>query len=93
MAWGFIQELPAGREQYDEVDRQIAQDPQGLIVHTASEHGGGMRIIDVWESEDAYRTFEREQLFPALQAAGVDTSGGPPPLEGFEVHNMRPRRG
>jgi heme-degrading monooxygenase HmoA len=91
MAWGFISDLPVTREQYDRVDQEIAEDPEGLILHTASEKGGSMRIVDVWESEEAYRRFERETLFPALQRAGVDTSGGPPPLEGFEIHNMRGR--
>ena len=61
MAWGFIGELPISREQYDRLNGEIAEDPEGLILHTAAEHGGGMRIIDVWESEDAYRRFEQKR--------------------------------
>jgi hypothetical protein len=53
MAWGFIGELPISREQYDRLNGEIQEDPEGLILHTAAEHGGGMRIIDVWESEEA----------------------------------------
>jgi hypothetical protein len=90
MAWGFIGELPITREQYDQVDREIQGDPEGLILHTAAEHGGGMRIIDVWESEEAYRRFEQETLMPAMGRAGLEAPGGePPPLDSYELHNLR----
>jgi hypothetical protein len=90
MAWSFIGELPISRDQYDRLNGEIKEDPDGLILHTASEHGGGMRIIDVWESEDAYRRFEREILTPAMGRAGLEAPAGePPPLDGFEVHSLR----
>jgi heme-degrading monooxygenase HmoA len=89
MAWGFIQQLPVTRDQYDQVNREISEDPPGLILHSAAEKGGGIQVIDVWESEDAYRRFEQETLGPALGRAGVDTSAGPPPVEGYEVFNFR----
>jgi hypothetical protein len=94
MAWGFIGELPISRDQYDQLNAEIPEDPEGLILHTAAEHGGGMRIIDVWESEDAYRRFEQEILFPAMGRAGLQPpEGEPPPLDTFEVHNLRGRPG
>ena len=90
MAWGFIGELPISRDQYDRLNGEIAEDPEGLILHTAAEHGGGMRIIDVWESEEAYRRFEQETLMPATERAGLDApSGEPPPLDSYDVHNLR----
>ena len=92
MAWGFIGELPISRDEYDRLNAEIAEDPQGLILHTAAEHGGGMRIIDVWESEGAYRRFEEQTLFPAMGRAGLEPpQGEPPPLDTFEVHNLRGR--
>ena len=90
MAWGFIGELPISREQYDRLNGEIKEDPDGLILHTASEHGGGMRIIDVWESKDAYERFERETLMPAMERIGAQPpEGGPPPRDEYELHNMR----
>ena len=90
MAWGFIGELPISRDQYDRLNAEIPEDPEGLILHTAAEHGGGMRIIDVWESEAAYRRFEQETLVPAMGRAGLEApEGEPPPLDDFEVHNLR----
>jgi hypothetical protein len=92
MAWGFIGELPITREQYDRLNGEIAQDPEGLILHTAAEKGGGMRIIDVWESEEAYRRFESEILVPAMERAGLEAPpGDPPPLDSYEVHSLRGR--
>jgi heme-degrading monooxygenase HmoA len=90
MAWGFIGELPISREQYDRLNAEISEDPEGLILHTAAEHGSGMRIIDVWESEAAYRRFEEETLMPAMGRAGLETpSEEPPPLDSYDVHNLR----
>jgi hypothetical protein len=90
MAWGFIGELPISREQYDRLNAEIPEDPEGLILHTAAEHDDGMRIIDVWESEEAYRRFERDTLTPAMERAGLEApEGGPPPLDSYELHNLR----
>jgi hypothetical protein len=33
--------------------------------------GGGMRIVDVWESPEAFQTFGQERLAAAFQKAGV----------------------
>ena len=90
MAWGFIGELPISREQYDRLNGEIREDPEGLILHTATEHGDGMRIIDVWESEEAYRRFEQETLMPAMERAGMEApSEEPPPLDSYGIHSLR----
>ena len=90
MAWGFISELPIGPEEYDRVDAAITEEPEGLILHTSSEKDGRMRIVDVWESKEAYERFERDVLMPAVQrVVGEPPAGGPPPREEYEIHNMR----
>ncbi len=90
MAWGFISELPISLEQYDQVDKEIGEDPTGLILHTASKSDNGVRIVDVWESEDAYRRFESETLMPAVGRAGVPPPPGDPPKPvEYAIHNMR----
>ena len=90
MAWGFISELPVSREEYDRVNAEIGDDPPGLILHTASEKDGKMRIVDVWESKDAYERFEQATLMPAMSRIGAaPPAGGPPPREEYDVHNMR----
>lgn len=89
MAWGFIQELPVTVEQYDQVDREITGDPEGLILHTASKKGDRVRVIDIWESEEAYRRFEQETLMPAIGRLGMEGPAEPPPMDTFELHNVR----
>ena len=89
MAWGFIQDLPVSAEEYDRIDKAIGSDPEGLIIHTASEKNGRIRVIDIWESKDAYKRFEGEQLMPAIQRLGSQAPAEPPPMEEFEVHNIR----
>jgi hypothetical protein len=42
-----------------------------LLVHAAGESGSGFRVVDVWESEDAARSFG-ERLTPILQEVGVE---------------------
>jgi hypothetical protein len=44
---------------------------EGLLVHIAGEGANGFRVVDVWESEDAFRRFG-EKLMPVLQELGVE---------------------
>jgi hypothetical protein len=90
MAWGHIRDLPISSDEYDAIDAQIINDPPGLILHAASRWAGGMRIIDVWQSEQDYRRFEQEQIMPVMARLGRRPDPtGPPPATEFEIHNMR----
>src|SRR5256885_16851154 len=44
---------------------------EGLLAHVAGQGPNGFRVVDVWESEDAFRRFG-EALIPVLQEAGVE---------------------
>ncbi|MBI3048547.1 MAG: hypothetical protein HYY76_09595 [Acidobacteria bacterium] len=44
---------------------------KGLLVHVAGQGEQGFRVVDVWESEEAFRRFG-EKLVPILQAVGVE---------------------
>ena len=76
MAVGVLQEFEATRDQYDAVNEKLdpmSNPPQGLILHAASDIGGGkFRVYDVWESEDAWNKFRDERLGPAVaEVAGL----------------------
>jgi hypothetical protein len=46
--------------------------PAGLIAHFgAPGAAGGWQVIDVWESEDAFRRFLEEAVYPAAQELGA----------------------
>jgi hypothetical protein len=44
---------------------------EGLLVHIAGQGESGFRVVDVWESEEAFRRFG-ESLIPILQEIGVE---------------------
>lgn len=86
MAVIMIQTLPDGVPiaMLDAVTAKMdakANPPGGLIVHTHYEEDGRVRIMDVWESEEAFRTFQEERLMPAMKQVasenGMDLSDEP----------------
>jgi len=59
--------------------------PLGGSVHVAGPGPhGGWRVIEVWASEEEARRFLREELAPALRAAGAQ--GAPPSPEFWPLH-------
>ena len=44
---------------------------EGLLAHIAGEGPNGFRVVDVWESEDAFRRFG-EKLIPILRSVGIE---------------------
>ena len=70
------------RETYDESVRKLSggkahmESPadwpvKGLLVHVAGQGPNGFRVVDVWESEDAFRNFS-EKLVLIMKAIGID---------------------
>lgn len=56
----------------------------GCLMHVAGPADGGLRAVDVWESQEAFDAFLRERLQPALVQNGV----APPKVETWTVHTM-----
>lgn len=54
----------------------------GLLVHVTGETEQGFRIIDVWESEEAFGRFA-EAITPILEEAGIKND-----VETYEVHTL-----
>jgi quinol monooxygenase YgiN len=82
------QTMPEGTtvEFLDEVTRQmgvLTDPPEGLIVHTHFVEGNRIRVIDVWESADAFDAFRDARLMPTMQKvatdSGMDMAQAPPP--------------
>jgi hypothetical protein len=42
------------------------------VVHVVGPIEGGIRMIDVWESEADYRDFQKQHLYPALATLQKD---------------------
>ena len=43
----------------------------GLLVHAAGQGVNGFRVVDVWESEEAFRRFG-EKLTSIMEALGIE---------------------
>lgn len=89
----MVHDSPGGtKEQYDEVAGRLTDGKGldslddwpagGLLFHVAGPTDDGFRVIDVWESEEAFAAFG-ETIGPILQEVGFP---GEPKL--FEVHNF-----
>lgn len=90
MAVTFTLDMPGmTRDQLDGLVQQLGAGPgmvpEGQIAHIEAITDEGARIIDVWESADAYERFMQDRLRPILAAAGVPPIGTPPMLE---VHRV-----
>ena len=75
MPYVFVQDVAASWEQYARFADALAEPPTGLILHAAGPTDEGFRIVDVWESEEAWDRFRTERLSSASTDALL-----PPPL-------------
>ena len=81
------------REKYEEIVRILAGGKpltspsdwpvDGLLVHVAGESPDGFRVVDVWESQEAFEKFG-ETLMPILAELGID----PGQPDSMPVHNV-----
>ena len=75
-------------EQYEQVMQLMGleiggQAPPGALFHWAAATDSGLRVVDVWESREAFDRFAEEQIGPYTAQAGID---GPPAMTFHDVH-------
>jgi hypothetical protein len=78
------------REQYDTIAERINAEgiPDGAVIHTAADTPDGVRIMDVWESREAFERFQEERIGPLARELGIDMSAGQRP-EVYELFDVR----
>jgi hypothetical protein len=81
MTYAFIQDVPIDTETYRRITRGLGDAPaEGLILHLAIERPeGGLRYIDVWESEAHWDRFAEERLHPVVHPILTELLGAQPP--------------
>ena len=88
-----VRHQPTGltREKYDEVSRRMEESgawpPDGLDMHVCFGSDGELRVSEIWDSEEQFRTFS-ERLMPVLSEVGVEVTAGP---EVYEVQELQKR--
>jgi hypothetical protein len=72
---------------YRQVHRRIAESaPAGLLIHTAGIADGALRVVDVWESPEAFQSFVDTRLGPALAETAM--AGAQPDITMWELGNV-----
>jgi len=91
MAYAFVQDVPASWENYLTVAAALGDDapPEGLIVHVAGPTDEGFRVIDVWESREAWERSHVGRLHPILDRASEESSVQPTFRELHVEHLLR----
>jgi hypothetical protein len=90
MAVAIIMDIEATAEEYDAVNEKIqpeANPPEGLIIHVGGVMGSSIRVIDVWESEQAFNDFRESRLGPAVGEV-MGEAAGPPNIQVLELHDV-----
>ena len=89
MATVMLMEWPdVKQEQYNRVMSNLGLDknpPAGAIFHVAGFTAGGLRVLDIWDSQQAFERFQKDRLTAAVQKAGIT---GEPKVQFFPVHNL-----
>jgi hypothetical protein len=81
MLHAFYHDVPADEQFYGRVKAEIGDEkPQGLVVHLVVKRDGGLRHIEVWESQRDCERFHYERAEPALDRvfAAVGITPRPP---------------
>jgi len=92
MVCAYIQDIPIGPELYEKIIDEIGPEPiAGSLLHLCVRRpDGGLRYIDVWESEQACTRAFDERIHPAVDRAfGGARPDGEPVVQRLDVLDAR----
>lgn len=81
--FAFIQDVPIDATTYERIRSGLGDGlPDGLVIHLALElPEGGLRYIDVWQSEQQEKQFVDDRLHPVVHALLHEVFGDDLPPE------------
>jgi len=76
-------------DQYDAINERIGLLPGGPaspreLFHWVAKVDNGFRVVDVWETQEAFEAFSHERLGPIYEEVGVPHL---PEITFFSIHN------
>jgi hypothetical protein len=83
MTYAFTQDVPIDAEFYGRIVAGLGDEaPRGMIMHIAAERPeGGLRYIDVWETEEDWNRFAEDRLHPVVHGLLSEIFGDQLPNE------------
>lgn len=66
MTYAFVQDVAADETIYAQIKELLPEKAPGLIAHIAMKHNGGLRYVDVWETEAQWESFRVDHVEPAV---------------------------
>ena len=67
--YGFVQDVPANEEMYEQIKSRLGDEPpKRLVAHVVLTRDGGLRYVDVWETQADWERFRDEEVEPAVDA-------------------------
>jgi len=81
-------------DQYNEVMKLMSLDdgtrpaPPGAIFHWVAQTDDGIRVVDVWETNEQFEKFAQDEIGPYTQQVGFP---GPPETTFRDVHHFLER--
>ena len=91
MPTAYVMDFSGGTlDQYNQVVEKMdlgGKTPPGGVYHWVAQTDDGFRVVDVWETSEAYEQFAEEKIGPLSAEAGLS----PPTVQQYEVHNTLER--
>jgi hypothetical protein len=90
MAVAIMMDFPgATLDQYDQIIEKMGLEPggdtpEGAHFHWVTATDDGIRVVDVWETQEQFDKFAEEQIGPYSQEVGIPA---PPQTTVHQVHN------
>ena len=83
MPYAFTQDVPIDASFYERIVEGLGNEPpKGLINHMAvSRPEGGLRYIDLWQTEEDWNRFAEERLHPVVHGLLSEIFGDELPPE------------
>jgi len=83
MPYAFVQDVPIDAAFYGRIRAGLGvEPPKGLISHVVIERAdGGLRYVDIWESEQDWDRFVEDRLHPVVHRLLADVFGDDLPAE------------